>query len=83
MGKALHGKARVDRNTRGRARTSAKTDVFVHEFLRDPLGMKSRFAEIVSNPKYEKRNGAALSLATVRSWYQPFVAVTLFNAVRV
>ena len=64
---ALHGKAKSDRNTRGPRHTSAKTDVFVLEFLRDPIGMKNRFAEIAA--KYKKSDGDRLEVSTVRSWY--------------
>jgi hypothetical protein len=76
MGKALHGKARIDRNTRGESNTSAKTDVFIHEFLRDSVGMKDSFSRIRSNPKYRKKDGGPLSISTIKSWYGNWSART-------
>jgi hypothetical protein len=72
---ALHGKANRDRNTRGAKDTSAKTDVFVNEFLRDPVGMRARIAEIAA--RYKKKDGDALEVSTVRSWYSNWCSGTL------
>jgi hypothetical protein len=72
---ALHGKANRDRNVRGSDGTSAKTEVFVNEFLRDPIGMRERFAEIATN--YKKKGGDALEVSTVRSWYSNWCSGTL------
>jgi hypothetical protein len=72
---ALHGKANRDRNTRGAGRTSAKTDVFIHEFLRDPIGMKDRIAAIAA--KYKKRDGDRLEISTVKSWYSNWKSGTV------